>query len=162
MARTAAAASVRVMRGGRRTPRRIVGRTGGFSQMMAFALTRFTGITHASAEVRPGNLYAALPGRDNDAAVAHTTPGVRPACSSRSIREFPRALSGPVELTAAGRLILATATDVVDRAEERMLAGIAAQDRDRLAMLLQYCVDNLQTPAATGTADAVPPRPAGD
>jgi DNA-binding MarR family transcriptional regulator len=52
----------------------------------------------------------------------------------------------PVELTAAGRLLLITATEAVDRAEERMLAGIAPQDRDRLTMLLRRCVENLRTP----------------
>jgi DNA-binding MarR family transcriptional regulator len=50
----------------------------------------------------------------------------------------------PVGLTAAGRLLLATATDVVDRAEERMLAGIAPHDRDHLTVLLRRCIDNLE------------------
>ena len=46
---------------------------------------------------------------------------------------------------------MVTATAVVDRAEEHKLAGIAADDRDRLAVLLAYCMENLQTP--------LPPRP---
>jgi DNA-binding MarR family transcriptional regulator len=61
----------------------------------------------------------------------------------------------PVELAAAGQLLLATATDVVNRAEERMLAGIAPHDRDLLATLLHRCIDNLET--AHPQAVHVPP-----
>jgi hypothetical protein len=39
----------------------------------------------------------------------------------------------------------------VDRAEEHMHAGIAADDRDGLAVLLRYCMENLQT--------SLPPSP---
>jgi DNA-binding MarR family transcriptional regulator len=52
-----------------------------------------------------------------------------------------------VELAETGRLLLTTATDVVNRAEQRMLAGIAIEDRDQLTMLLIRCVENLEIPS---------------
>jgi|SRR4051812_2166102 DNA-binding MarR family transcriptional regulator len=55
-------------------------------------------------------------------------------------------LDRSIELTAAGQLVMVTAIAVVHRAEEHMLAGIAADDRDRLAILLQRCIENLQEP----------------
>jgi DNA-binding MarR family transcriptional regulator len=71
-------------------------------------------------------------------------------------------LGQPVELVAAGQQLLTTATDAVDRVEERMLADITPEDRRTLTMLLQGCIDNLEAlhrPHAT-TARTV--RPPGD
>jgi DNA-binding MarR family transcriptional regulator len=50
----------------------------------------------------------------------------------------------PVELTAEGVLQLVTATDAVNRAAERMLAGIAPRNRNQLAALLRRCAENLE------------------
>jgi DNA-binding MarR family transcriptional regulator len=78
-------------------------------------------------------------------AVHQVLRGLR-AASLVAVVEPTRGPGQRVELAAAGRLLLATATDVVDRAEDRMLAGIAPQERDRLTMLLQRCAENLETP----------------
>jgi DNA-binding MarR family transcriptional regulator len=78
-------------------------------------------------------------------AVHQTLQGLRAAALVAAVE--PAQFRGrPVELAPAGRLLLATAVDVVDRTRERMLAGIAPQDRDRLTMLLRRCVENLETP----------------
>src|SRR3954454_19617071 len=50
----------------------------------------------------------------------------------------------PIELVAAGQQLLTTATDVVDRVEERMLADITREDRRTLTILLRGCIDNLE------------------
>jgi DNA-binding MarR family transcriptional regulator len=78
-------------------------------------------------------------------AVHQVLRGLR-AASLVAAAEPAQGLDQPVGLTAAGQLLRATATGVVDRAEERMLAGIAARDRDRLTVLLRRCVENLQAP----------------
>ena len=55
---------------------------------------------------------------------------------------------------------LTTATDIVDRVEERMLADITPEDRRTLTMLLRRCVDNLEAlhpPHATTKRSAHPP-----
>jgi DNA-binding MarR family transcriptional regulator len=54
-----------------------------------------------------------------------------------------RGRAQPVRLTGAGERKLAAAGAGMDRAEERMLAGLAKADRDRLAGLLLRCADNL-------------------
>jgi DNA-binding MarR family transcriptional regulator len=69
-------------------------------------------------------------------------------------------LGQPIELAAAGQQLLTTATDVVDRVEERMLADITPEDRRTLTMLLRGCIDNLEAlhrPDATTKRSARPP-----
>jgi DNA-binding MarR family transcriptional regulator len=65
----------------------------------------------------------------------------------------------PVELTATGGLLLSTATDVMERAEERMLAGISLEDRDRVTLLLRRCIQNLETPHRSPEATERPRHP---
>jgi DNA-binding MarR family transcriptional regulator len=78
-------------------------------------------------------------------AVHQVLRGLR-AASLVAAAEPTRGPGQRVELAAAGRVRLATGTAVVDRTEDRMLAGISVQDRDRLTMLLQRCGENLETP----------------
>jgi DNA-binding MarR family transcriptional regulator len=69
-------------------------------------------------------------------------------------------LGQPIELVAAGQQLLTTATDVVDRVEEHMLADITPEDRRTLTMLLRGCIDNLEAlhpPHATTRRSACPP-----
>jgi DNA-binding MarR family transcriptional regulator len=49
----------------------------------------------------------------------------------------------PVHITAAGRRRLANAAAAMDRAEQRMVAGLSGADRDRLTKLLARCAANL-------------------
>jgi DNA-binding MarR family transcriptional regulator len=63
-----------------------------------------------------------------------------------AVADSGQGLDQSIELTAAGQLVMVTAIAVVCRAEEHMVAGIAADDRDRLAILLGHCIENLQIP----------------
>ena len=55
----------------------------------------------------------------------------------------PGGRARPARLTDPGTAALALADEAVDRAEARMLDGIAPADRERLAGLLLRCAENL-------------------
>jgi DNA-binding MarR family transcriptional regulator len=84
------------------------------------------------------------------------------AASLVMVAERDQGLGQSVELVPAGRIVVQAATQVVDEAEERMLAGITVRDRDQLAMLLRRCVENLETTPPPHPEHRVPSRTAGE
>ena len=74
---------------------------------------------------------------------------------------FPPGLRRLIQPTFGGPAAPDTATDVVDRAEERMLADITPEDRRTRTMLLRRCIHNLEAlHRHTRQLNAVPAHPA--
>jgi|tagenome__1003787_1003787.scaffolds.fasta_scaffold20960487_3 DNA-binding MarR family transcriptional regulator len=120
-------------------------------------------VLRAVAEHPGGSLSALARSSGMSKQAVHQMLGGLRAASLVTAAERDQGLGRSVELAPAGRLVLQAATQVMDEAEERMLAGIAVHDRDQLVMLLRRCVENLETtPPRHPPEQPNPSRAAGE